>query len=1077
MATPTFRLLKPGDALLVLDGAPSGTARVAFLPGGWPAAAPPAELSVEASWSDPRGVYLFLPATAWTADLASAVRTHLRLTPRARLLWIANPADPPFRWRTQLLEVAAGLTADAALFSLGDATLTVGAGCPVAPRLDGGRCELVISRAAAQTRSFALTSGAGLSRARRFGGAVTVPLAGPRAGCLTFELAVDAGEVEGLDAGIQYFYDRPDAADLDGVTSLRYPLFDLQGAVSLALQGCLDPNAPLDGARTFLAVRSEAPLPSHFRTHLGQPVTLTPAATPDAPDGPRLVFSPRPLHTVPGPADPLYLTPQGAFTIGALGGRMLCGISGVEYAGLPAGGGRVHFFPGQPAHVPALSGDGKGAPPLAGPATTSWGYFTAAAGGEAIRYYSQPDEALLFEAGAETAAEILDFLEVPAAALRPWSAAESFPLVPYGGLDGRAAPVARRLEKEVLTPLRRRLVDDLAVPQGAPASVEPAPGDRVGTTPQGLLARFGEDGAWKTLTLARTGDRQARWHALAGPLKSALQRSETFLVISDPAQLVSFTEGDPQALTIAGWTFRLSPEDWAANGTILILKFQEGTLQELVEDPARWTSADQLNKDVAGTRSRLKAMIAEAIQRSAAEPAYAPFARIATGPWNGVLFLRARVPLTDLPEQLQGLAAGIDASRFFAHHLGLNVTPVEGEEDGLRTGDSSLFGLISYDDPEHQFAPGEPYAFKVLSLQVRFQNSAIAQFSSRIELMVNRLFDEPANLPNGEAGNNLIFDGVYQKQGEQESYVFLQKGANLFRVTSNVIESVETARGQFLTVIPPGGLKPGERVRARFLLWGDLRLLALPAVDLFSFGPLRDATGSQVQDGRLSFSHLAVEMSFDPADPTKKTFTFDATALVFDLTRSAARPASFFRRFPLQLSGLVQPAAGTRAADLGYIPVTSPLGAGSLGDAWYGLTFTLDLGTLGALSGGASFTVTLLAAWSPGDGTARPRVFLGLQIPGTSGGKPQIPIEGVLKLAWKRTELTVVPGENGRPGSYLLRFSKIALSLFGFAFPPGRTDLLLFGNPEGGDDKSVGWYAAYTKDFVRPLPPGGGALG
>src|SRR6185436_5517739 len=109
-AAPIFRLRKPGDALLVLDGAASGSARVAFLPGGWPAAASPAELPVAASWSDPLGVYVFAAETARTADFASAVRTHLRLTPRGRLLWIANPAAPAFRWRTHLLEIAGGAT-------------------------------------------------------------------------------------------------------------------------------------------------------------------------------------------------------------------------------------------------------------------------------------------------------------------------------------------------------------------------------------------------------------------------------------------------------------------------------------------------------------------------------------------------------------------------------------------------------------------------------------------------------------------------------------------------------------------------------------------------------------------------------------------------------------------------------------------------------------------------------------------------------------------------------------------------------------------------------------------------------
>lgn len=1078
MADPTFQRRSTADPLWLLEpaaGVPGAPGyRVAFLPA--PPAPTAAALTITRSW-DTAGVYLFLAAVpADPAGFAAALRTWLRFNPRARFVWIANPEAPPHRWRATLLAVnpavpgvtAAPVTAEPSVVSCGDATLTLGAGCQVGLRLGGSTGTAVtFSRPAGESgaRAFSLRSG-NAPRSYGLGPQIVLDLLQETAGCLRFDLTVQAAEAEALDVAGRYFLDHPDYPGFGLLRSLRYPWFQL-GTGAFPLKACLDPLSPGEGKRSFFAFSGTAAIPSQLRTPLGRGVALTPSAEA------RLVFAPRPLARVPGAADPLYLVPEGAFAVGAPEGKVLCGISGVEYAGLPAGG-RMHFVPGQGAYAGA---DGS----LAGPATTAWAWFSppAAPAAPAVRYYAQPDAALLYEADDLTAAEILDFLEVPASALqRAPRETAAFPLAPYGGLEGAAAPLARRLETEVLAPLRRRRIQALSEEERQPLDFAPEPGDRVGATPQGLLARFRADGAWKTLTLARTGAQEVRWHGLIDPLRSALQRSGVFLVISDPAKLARYTSGGPPGrLSIAGWTFHLSPEDWAEHGTILVIKLQEGSLRELAADPARWTAAAEFNQDPAAARSRLRSILDEAVALGETDAAFAPFARLVTGPWNGVLFLRAKVPLEALPPQLQGLAAGIDPARFFAHHLGLQLTPVEGEAAGeLAVGDSSLFGLIHYDDPEHQFGAAIPYAFKVLALKVRFENSVVAEFSSRVELMVNRLFDAAARLPDGEAGNNLVLDGVYQRQGEEESYVFLQEGSRRFQVDSGALEEVETVKAQFVTVVPPGGLPPGEPVRARFLLWGQLRFRELAALDLFSFGVLRRPVGPppeeegedqpfEVTDGRLAFGNLAVEMSFDRERPAEKTFAFNATALSFDLARSAPRPESLFHRFPLKLTGLVQAAPGVKTADLGFIPVSSPLAPGALADPWYGLTFDIDLGSLGALSGGKLLTVGLLAGW--GGGADPTPVFLGMKIPGTDGAKPQIPIEGVLKLTLKRIQLSVLsPPAGGR--SYLLRFNKIALSLFGFSFPPGRTDIFLFGNPEGGNDQSVGWYAAFAKD---PPPP------
>ena len=97
--------------------------------------------------------------------------------------------------------------------------------------------------------------------------------------------------------------------------------------------------------------------------------------------------------------------------------------------------------------------------------------------------------------------------------------------------------------------------------------------------------------------------------------------------------------------------------------------------------------------------------------------------------WNGILFLNAYVPLDGFPPELAGLAAGIDPARFLAHHVGVNQTPLAAD---LTQQDSSLFGLINYTDDRPLATSG--YDFTVRSLKIRFANSAIASFTSRIAL-------------------------------------------------------------------------------------------------------------------------------------------------------------------------------------------------------------------------------------------------------------------------------------------------------------------------------------------------------
>ncbi|MBI3653170.1 MAG: hypothetical protein HY231_19250 [Acidobacteria bacterium] len=533
--------------------------------------------------------------------------------------------------------------------------------------------------------------------------------------------------------------------------------------------------------------------------------------------------------------------------------------------------------------------------------------------------------------------------------------------------------------------------------------------------------------------------------------QSQLQANQTLLF-----QAAAFGE-----IVIQGWNFNISPNtwhSWATGNTILILKYSGKSVMQLASDATQWTNGGDFNQSVANTQTQLLSVLNDAITRAKSEQEFADFASMITSPtWNGILALQCYVPLAAMPPQLQGIAAGIDPAMFYAHHIGININPIQLASGNLSMQDSSLFGLIYYDDTTDLTYNQTDYQFKVLTLKVLFKNSAIVSFASQIELYINKFFGELAVQQNSAHGNNLLLNGVYQKQGDTESYVFTEQGDNIYAMTSKVLSEVEILKAQFNTVVQPGGVKVGQLAQADFILWGNLRFIKQPAFDLFSFGD--DAAGGS--KGNLSFSNLLIHMSFMPDPPEGETapaptFVFDAGQIAFDLAKSIARPDSLYNHFPIKLKGLVQAEPATSPTDLGYMAIDSPLNTTALSYPWYGLQFELNMGGPGGLAAKIDFTATLIAAWSP---ALNLTAFLGIKLPGFSGSSKELTLESVLKLAIANIEFIV----NGSSG-YMMKFDNIALKFFMVKFPPtGQTNIYLFGDPNNQDNTTLGWYAAYAK--------------
>jgi hypothetical protein len=189
-----------------------------------------------------------------------------------------------------------------------------------------------------------------------------------------------------------------------------------------------------------------------------------------------------------------------------------------------------------------------------------------------------------------------------------------------------------------------------------------------------------------------------------------------------------------------------------------------------------------------------------------------------------------------------------------------------------------------------------------------------------------------------------------------------------------------------------------------------------------------------------------------------------------------------FAKFPLKLTGLNYSHGEKSTDEFGYMPVKSPLGGARLAPVWYGMVFDLELGSVGALAGKAGLVVQLIAAWSPslqnagagaqGDAVSKGGgMFIGLRLPGSTGGKREITVQGIIKIAFKSIEFVVGKTPDERT-SYLLKLKNIVLKFFVLSLPPNaRSEIIIFGNPDGTtEDRTLGWYAAYAKEQASRSP-------
>lgn len=969
----------------------------------------------------------------------------------------------------------------------------------------------------------------------------------------------------GLDVGLRYFYEQSGRvlSQYYPIFAPSDPGYQIEFRINWDPLAPLNPKRSwmkFTGNAYVITVTGEGEgkievaadanvLPSWFRTIYGDPLWLRPVLTGE--HAAQLVLQPKPgkqpgqvaYYMVPDGDYEVLVNRSGATETGSSQLNLLCGLAGTESIGFSPGTTAaplsvIRFHPWMPAFAPVFPlADATGdiadsgafrAQALAESSlldatwSTAWisiGPVAGAANSDSV-YYAQPEQAALYDQAANAvASNILQLYQAPVAVFGNADLDRPYPMAMYAGLaDGSNAggfpPYAvRSFETQILNQVRKETISGITAAQRKLAAAAPKSRSRravappptvTTTTPQGLIAMV-QGLEWKSVLLANNPEDGSKleFSDLGPELREALQSNQLFMVASLAEPLGEFAHD----ITIAGWPFKINLGEGGEGGdyrNVLIFKFGRGAIKDLAADPKSWTGANVFNEDPSLMSLFLQNYIANAETSAQDNYRFKKFVDLVANPaWEGILALRVTVGLSDFPDDLKGLLAGMDLTRFFAHHFGIETSFVQGD-GGLRQAKSSLFGLISYIDRDyvtrqntqaffredrqithipHVVQAVDPqtelYDFTVLQMEVVFENSDLLDFTSKIQVTTTRWFGEPATLQSGYPPDpidvqSIDLNGSYEVHNGERSYSFYTEEDQTYKflISSQVLNYVQMVKARFETLRSDPQPDGSENIFTHFSFWGYLNFREQPGFDLFSFGGATNAQLSEKQG--LYFSNLGITMDFALlADETTgpRVFAFDAGRASYDISQSQVRPNSLFNRFPMKIMSILQSDGRGSPADLGYLSVRTPrdFKALRLSKEWYAINFNLNLGSMGALAEKAGFAAGLILAWSPSESAVRAEVQI--QLPGTGGGKKLLSLQGVLKLSIQYFEFTATKRPETDDLQYQLYFKNAGLSLVGMKLPTaGVMDMVLAGDPYRQlDAGSLAWLAAYYREEKKTL--------
>jgi hypothetical protein len=725
----------------------------------------------------------------------------------------------------------------------------------------------------------------------------------------------------------------------------------------------------------------------------------------------------------------------------------------------------------------------------------------------------------------------------------------SFPLAPYSAVtikeDGTTftREEIESFELQVLGPTRRGLIGEAKPPMVASAAGWRAKTNLFGgleniTTPSGVIATLDPSvrtDSWIRIVLGQVENgvlQQISFEKPDAELVQAFQTSQLFLVVANSDHLGMFKN----QVSIGGWNLAAQvgrKNQYGRYRDVLIFKGRRGRIYDpppptdgaddtasLVANPLKWTQRGDFSSPTIGSQSdrnqleppdqSQQIILSQWLQDyfrdvrvRAKDPQQKPYFerldRIASDDnWTGILILK--MTIEKVPDDLAGITAGIaDPDAFNAHHFGIEIGQVTNESGKpiALSQSSSMFGLIHYVDPNFEppgagqpkpVAPadGVDYDFRLLMLNVLFENTAVKSFQSYAQVTLNKLFGVTADHmgAGGNPFNTIVLSGGYQQNNGKPVYSLRNTADSTFYFKDNVVQKLQLTSATMSTR-NPGNQAIDPTVISWFGFTGFIdfaivrgsQTTASPsdgaadppreAFDVFSFG---NDDGQDLLRKGLSFSNLGLKMSFLVKDPAARQLVFSAAEISFDIATSTPRIGSLFSGFALQIQGLLQGGADAPPSRAGYANViTDAKLTGVDGSDWWGINYQLNMGTPGNLAGSLRLNSYLLTGWAPVSSSAGDyKAMLGLQLPGSAGGAKLISLQNVLSLYVGQLRLTLDRSKPERPVKpFLLMMTEIALKFLGLLkIPPGGSTLFyLFGNPvSDGKPSGLGWYAMYTQD-------------
>jgi hypothetical protein len=948
---------------------------------------------------------------------------------------------------------------------------------------------------------------------------VLLPLVGDHRGALTFAWDWSHFSLESRFGGnLRVFF----GADSKSARMAQYPLFTPAPEPgrfdpnNLFFNTYFQPMAPLDGKRTRLALDLSQPsalTSTYVSSATNAAVRLVPAAKPLRES---LTAGFGFAKNADNQFSTRYLCPVGEYEVAGLVKtpstsaslavddriQIRGGLAATEYV-LVKPGDHLCFENDRPAFAGNYK-PAKGVPAdLTDALTTAWILAVRQTAADAApakelvntSYCAQSAASTYFGHDIASAARYAFPIAVGASLVQfdrkgpqsaPLDEDEAFPLMPYGGVyfsdpdKGIPSPnpdlssqELAALERQVIARGRRTQLaphfDKIYGPIFFDTSTNAAFDGGYARTPLGLLAELNKAGAGappagsvKSIILARSPQNADQFAALIADkngvvnpvFSNAVLNENLFLVATNAAALEPFAK----EIQLGDFTFQLNLGN-ADNQAIAIFKFVPNVpLSALIADTLTWTPLIE-GVSEASVQARLNGYVAAA---KAGGSLFDSFLALLDDPnWTGLLFINSPLNYQALPLDIQILLGGING-QLRAHHFGVTISRVETISVTSRIQRSSLFAVIHYQqdfvgpDKNPRFAWPN---FQVLLLNVRYANSKLVVFDSKIAFSIDTLFGSKVKLavapPDDRKESGTIeIDGVYTLYEDGTgSLVFSTRDPRSYVFDKADARTVLTAQSVGDAKLAPVSRKPGT---------GECAILATSAFRLDGLTAFRDGVGGDIfsygeMNGDMPTKGLAITgYSFAMttcirADNTAKLqggIPADLSGLKVDQVRSVARAKSLKSTLPSSIQALDYTASGLKPTADGEWQVRID-GKAFVGAPVYSLRFDIPLGSFGALAvQNSGLTATLFVGWNPAEVNPDKNVGVLLRLPPQIAGPKGFNFEGILSSSFEyvqidRLELT------GAEIISILRFVHYQGQLLGllFTYDTGPKDLGIFGSP------------------------------